>query len=191
MAMGMNYFHQLLCRSSIWERASANQIVPWALKDVDLGDNALEIGPGYGANVDTLRARVPALTGLEIDPALAARLRTRKAGAMRIIEGDATAMPLPGTEFSSVVSFTMLHHVPTPALQDELFAEAFRVLRPGGVFAGSDGIDRPIFRLIHLGDTCVPVPPETMRDRLSGAGFTDIEVRSAATNFRFRARRPE
>ncbi|GAB2449398.1 class I SAM-dependent methyltransferase [Nocardia tengchongensis] len=188
--MGMNYFHQHLCRSSQWERASATQIVPWALKGLDLGDNALEVGPGYGANVATLRARVPALTGLEIDPALAARLRTRKSDQLRVIEGDATAMPLPDTEFSSVVSFTMLHHVPTPALQNDLFAEAFRVLRPGGVFAGSDGLDRPTFRLIHLGDTCVPVPPATMTARLTRAGLTDVEVHSAATYFRFRARRP-
>ena len=33
----------------------------------------------------------------------------------------------------------MLHHVPTDRLQDRLFAEAFRVLRPGGVFAGDRG----------------------------------------------------
>ncbi|MET8425656.1 class I SAM-dependent methyltransferase [Nocardia sp. NPDC004860] len=188
--MGMNYFHQLLCRSSMWERTSATRIVPWALHGLDLGDQALEVGPGYGANVRTLRARVPALTGLEIDAALAARLRDRQSGRLRVIEGDGTAMPLPGNEFSSVVCFTMLHHVPSPAQQDDLFAEAFRVLRPGGVFAGSDGLDRLAFRLMHLGDTCVPVPPGTLTDRLTRVGFADIEIDTGATMFRFRARRP-
>ncbi len=186
----MNVFHQLLCRSSMWERTSATRIVPWALDQIELGDNALEVGPGYGANVRTLRARSTALTGLEIDPALATRLRNRQGGEVRVIEGDGTAMPLPDKDFSSVVCFTMLHHVPSPAQQDDLFAEAFRVLRPGGVFAGSDGLDRPFFRLIHLGDTCVPVPPETLSDRLARIGFTDIEIDTAATMFRFRARRP-
>ncbi len=186
----MNYFHQLLCRSSVWEKASATRIVPWALKDLELGDNALEVGPGYGANVATLRERVPVLSGLEIDPALAARLRERRNGQMRVVDGDGTAMPLPDKEFSAVVCFTMLHHVPSPPQQDELFAEAFRVLRPDGVFAGSDGLDSLAFRLMHLGDTCVPVPPATLTERLTRIGFTDIEVDTAATMFRFRARRP-
>lgn len=188
--MGMNYFHQLLCRSSAWEYASAKRLVPWALSGLDLGDSALEVGPGYGANVGALRDRTAALTGLEIDPLLAARLRARKPDEMRVLDGDGTAMPLPEKEFSSVVCFTMLHHVPSPAQQDRLFAEALRVLRPGGVFAGSDGRDNAVFRLMHLGDICVPVPPETLTERLSAVGFTDIEVESAATSFRFRARRP-
>ncbi|AYF79436.1 class I SAM-dependent methyltransferase [Nocardia yunnanensis] len=186
----MNYFHQLLCRSSRWERHSATSIVPWALRGLDLGDRALEVGPGYGANVRTLRERVPALTGLEIDPALAARLRERRADQLRVLEGDGAAMPLPDNEFSAVVCFTMLHHVPSPARQDDLFAEAHRVLRPGGVFAGSDGLDRLSFRLIHLGDTCVPVPPDTLADRLTRVGFTDIDIETGASMFRFRARRP-
>ncbi|WP_084534561.1 class I SAM-dependent methyltransferase [Nocardia yamanashiensis] len=188
--MGMNIFHQLLCRSSAWEKTSATRIVPWALRDLDLGDNALEVGPGYGANIATLRERVPVLSGLEIDPALAARLRKRRSGQVRVIDGDGTAMPLPDKEFSSVVCFTMLHHVPSPAQQDDLFAEAFRVLRPDGVFAGSDGLDSLGFRLIHLGDTCVPVPPATLTARLTRIGFTDIEIDTAPTMFRFRARRP-
>ncbi|WP_083913572.1 class I SAM-dependent methyltransferase [Nocardia concava] len=187
--MAMNYFHQVLCRSSVWERASATRIIPWALNGLDLGDQALEVGPGYGANISTLRARVPELTGLEIDPALVARLRTRRSD-LRVIEGDGTAMPLPDKEFSSVVCFTMLHHVPSPAQQDDLFAEAFRVLRPGGVFAGSDGLDRLAFRLMHIGDTCVPVPPATLTDRLTRTGFADVEIDTGATMFRFRARRP-
>ncbi|MBF6175095.1 class I SAM-dependent methyltransferase [Nocardia blacklockiae] len=188
--MGMNLLHRLLCRSAAWERTSATRIVPWALSGVELGDSALEIGPGYGANVEALRRRTPALTGLEIDPALAERLRARKSGRLTVLDGDGTAMPLPDREFSSVVCFTMLHHVPSPPRQDALFAEAFRVLRPGGVFAGSDGLDSFGFRLIHLGDTCVPVPPDTVTDRLARIGFTDIEVETGTTSFRFRARRP-
>ncbi|MFB7716872.1 class I SAM-dependent methyltransferase [Nocardia sp. NPDC056100] len=188
--MGMNVLHQLCCRSSMWEKTSATRIVPWALDRLDLGDNALEVGPGYGANVRTLRERTAVLSGLEIDPALATRLRSQHSERMRVIEGDGTAMPLPDREFSSVVCFTMLHHVPSPAQQDALFAEAFRVLRPDGVFAGSDGLDRPMFRLIHLGDTCVPVPPDTLADRLTRIGFTDIDIEPGASIFRFRARRP-
>ncbi|MFI6866715.1 class I SAM-dependent methyltransferase [Nocardia sp. NPDC050406] len=188
--MGMNFFHQLCCRSSAWEYATTKRFVPWALSGLDLGDSTLEVGPGYGANIRALGERTPALTGLEIDPVLAARLRERAADRMWVLDGDGTAMPLPDNEFSAVVCFTMLHHVPSPAQQDDLFAEAWRVLRPGGVFAGSDGRDNIAFRLMHLGDTCVPVPPDTLPERLAAVGFTDIEVRCDAASFRFRARRP-
>ncbi|WP_378732008.1 class I SAM-dependent methyltransferase [Nocardia brasiliensis] len=188
--MAMNLLHRLLCRSSMWERASATRIVPWALSGLDLGASALEIGPGYGANVRALLDRADTLTGVEIEPALAARLRTRHGAAMTVVDGDGADMPFPPRQFDSVVCFTMLHHVPTPGQQDALFAEALRVLRPGGVFAGSDGLDSRMFRLIHLGDTCVPVPPETAADRLTRIGFTDIEIETGTTSFRFRARRP-
>ncbi|MGQ4614952.1 methyltransferase domain-containing protein [Nocardia sp. R7R-8] len=189
--MAMNIFHRLLCRSSMWEKTSATRIVPWALSDLDLGADTLEIGPGYGANVSALLARTSALTSVEIDPALAARLRSRHGLAMTVIDGDGADLPLSPGGFDSVVCFTMLHHVPSPGRQDALFAEALRVLRPGGVFAGSDGLDSRMFRLMHLGDTCVPVPPETAADRLRRIGFTDVEIDTGASFFRFRARRPQ
>lgn len=187
----MNYFHRLLCRSAMWEKTSATKIVPWALSGLDLGAAALEIGPGYGANIRPLLSRTTALTGVEIDPVLADRLRTRHGSTMTVIEGDGAKMPLPPSTFDSVVCFTMLHHVPSVGQQDALFADALRVLRPGGVFAGSDGLDGRMFRLIHLGDTCLPVPPETAAGRLTRIGFTDVEIETGASSFRFRARRPE
>ncbi|QIS21216.1 class I SAM-dependent methyltransferase [Nocardia terpenica] len=188
--MGMNLVHRWLCSSKRWEKASSTRLVPWALSGLDLGAATLEIGPGYGANVPTLRSRTGALTGLEIDPALAARLRARHGDGVRILEGDGAAMPLPDREFSSVVSFTMLHHVPSLELQDAVFAEALRVLRPGGTFVGCDGLDSLSFRLLHLGDTCVPVSPYTLKDRLARVGFSDIEVEKGVGSFRFQARRP-
>jgi len=81
----------------------------------------------------------------------------------------------------------MLHHVPTPALQDRLLAEARRVLRPGGVFAGFDGVGSFPCRLIHLGDTYTPVKPETLGQRLEAVGFTDVAVERRRARFRFRA----
>jgi hypothetical protein len=69
--------------------------------------------------------------------------------------------------------------------------EALRVLRPGGVFAGTDSVGHgTLFRLIHIGDTLVLVDPEGFPRRLAAAGFTDIEVDVTERSFRFRGRKP-
>jgi hypothetical protein len=85
----------------------------------------------------------------------------------------------------------MLHHVPSGALQDLLLAEAFRVLKAGGVFTGSDSTSSFRWRLFHLFDTCVPVEPETFAPRLEAAGFVEaqIERRPEYDTFKFVARK--
>jgi hypothetical protein len=70
----------------------------------------------------------------------------------------------------------MLHHVPSPRAQDRLFAEAHRVLRPTGVFRGTDSRDGWAFRLLHRGDVMVVVDPAAATERLTAAGFTDVRV---------------
>lgn len=157
--MAMNWLHRRCCSSARWATLVQGQLIPWALADVDLGDNVLEIGPGYGANLRALVDKTPRYTAVEIDGQLAHRLRDTYGGRARVITGDGTDTGLPADEFSAVVCFTMLHHVPTAALQDRLFAEALRVLRPGGVFAGSDSATSLRFRLLHVRDTCNPVLP--------------------------------
>ncbi|WP_419197248.1 rRNA adenine N-6-methyltransferase family protein [Mycolicibacterium austroafricanum] len=52
-------------------------ILPWAMGDHRLGDDVLEVGPGYGATTDVLCTEVARLTAVEIDPDLAALLIDR------------------------------------------------------------------------------------------------------------------
>lgn len=183
----MNLAHRWCCNSDRWAREVKDQLLPWALADVELGDNTLEIGPGYGAILRVLADMTPRLTAVEIDPPMAQRLQRLYGDRARIINADGTETGLPSDEFSSVVSFTMLHHVPTAELQDRLFAEAFRVLRPGGVFAGSDSVSSLRFRLLHFRDTCNTVSPETLPDRLRAAGFGDVDVEVRGGRQRWRA----
>lgn len=187
----MNRFHRWYCRSDRWARRIEEAVLPWALSDVDLGDHALEIGPGPGLTTDVLRRRVPHLTSIEVDDRLAKGLIRRTAGTnVTVVEGDATRMPFEDAAFTGAVAFTMLHHVPKAELQDRLLAEAFRVLRPGGVFAGSDSRLSLRFRVYHLFDIMVPVDPDGFGARLEAAGFTDVVVRANERAFRFRASRP-
>jgi len=187
----MNRVHLWVCRSSYWARALETKLLPWALDGVDLGDDVLEVGPGPGLATDVLRASHGRMTSVEIDGPLARSLAERLRGTnVRVVRGDATRLPFPDATFSGAVSFTMLHHVPSPALQDLLLAEVCRVLKPGAVFAGSDSLSNFAFRLFHLYDTLVPVDPGTFGARLEAAGFVGGEVSTATRAFRFRARRP-
>jgi SAM-dependent methyltransferase len=188
----MNLAHRLLCSSNRWRQAVEQYVLPWTLEGVDLGTEVLEIGPGFGAVTDRLMDRVPKLTCIEIHRGMADKLRCRTAGRnVTVLCEDATRTSLPSDSFDSAVCFTMLHHVPSPALQDRLVGEAFRVLRPGGVFAGTDSLPSRNMRWLHLFDTLVPVDPATFAARLAAAGFEEPRVDTNPYGFRFRARKPQ
>lgn len=188
----MNKLHLELCASDEWAAMVEQHIIPWAIEgDWDLGDDVLEIGPGPGRTTDILSGLAPRITAVELDTPLADALRRRFVGKnVEVLNADATDLPLDAGRFSCVFSFTMLHHVPTPELQDTILAEVARVLRPGGMFAGVDSLDSPQFRSLHEDDICVPVPPETIEGRLAAAGFEQITVDTNPYSLRFRARKP-
>jgi SAM-dependent methyltransferase len=173
--MPMNRIHRRICSSQKWA-ASVAERMPAFLREADLGDDVLEIGPGFGATTRAIAPRVPRLTAVEIDEASVRGLRAEFGERVEVVHGDGAALPFEDGRFSAVVCFTMLHHVPSPAKQDALFAEAARVLRPGGVFRGVDSQASLRFRVLHIGDTMVVVDPATLADRLHRAGFADADV---------------
>ncbi len=93
--------------------------------------------------------------------------------------GDATALEYPDASYDTVATCTMLHHVPTRVGQDRVLAEAFRVLRPGGVFLGSDSLASDAVHHFHEGDTYNPVEPAAFLTRLQMAGFGAITLHVA------------
>jgi SAM-dependent methyltransferase len=186
----MNLAHRWLCSSSTWKRTVEQFIVPWVLDGVELGSESLEIGPGFGATTEVLRTRTGHLTCVEIDRRLAENLRGRQHHSnVNVVCQDATKMDFADESFDSAVCFTMLHHVPSVSLQDRLLGEVARVLRPGGIFAGTDSLDGKWFRALHIFDTLVVVPPESFADRLRSAGFTGVTVETNPYAFRFQARK--
>lgn len=176
----MNDAHIELLTSPQWRQYLESELLPWARSQIELDADdgeLLEVGPGPGLMTDLLRPLVGRLVALEVDPELARALGSRLAGTnVEVICADATATNLVGDRFAGAISFTMLHHVPSPTLQDQLFAEMHRVLRPGAKLVGVDSLDTPALREFHVDDTFVPVDIETLGPRLVAAGFVDVVV---------------
>jgi SAM-dependent methyltransferase len=167
----------MLCASQEWaEQLEADVLVPLAAA-VDLGDEMLELGPGPGAATRWLRHRVKRLVALELDATAAARLADELAGSNVSIDvGDCTCAPYPDCSFDSVGSFTMLHHLPTQALQFATISEAFRLLRPGGVRVGADSLASQELHDFHERDTYNPIDPARLLVFLQAAGFDRVTV---------------
>jgi len=171
----MNPNHDKLCGSPEWAAYIQEDVLPVVTAQVDLGKEMLEIGPGPGAATEWLRQRVARLTALERDVTAAAKLAEKFLG-VEIAVGDAIVMSYSDCSFDSVGTFTMLHHVPTRALQDAILAEALRVLRPGGTLVGSDSLASDDLHHFHAGDTYNPVEPAALLTRLQTLGFASITI---------------
>jgi len=187
----VNRQHNRYCGSEEWKELMVGQVLPWVLDGVDLSGPVLELGPGPGLVTDALVLYgVEDLTTLEIEPEAADRLRERYGERVTVETGDATEIPFGEGSFATVVCCTMLHHVPTGEGQDALLRESSRVLRSGGVMAGSDSRRNFRLRLFHLFDIYNPIDHHGFATRLEAAGLGQIEVEAEKETFRFRATKP-
>jgi SAM-dependent methyltransferase len=190
----VNENHAKLMPSPEWAAHIQDEVLPQATACVKLGTDLLELGPGPGAATEWLRHRVSRLVAVEHEEEAAGRLAGRFAGTnVEVVHGDAAALGSPGlgypdASFDTVATCTMLHHVPTRALQDKVLAEAFRVLRPGGTFLGSDSLPSDDLHQFHEGDTYNPVEPAAFLTRLQTAGFAAITLH-VSYNLVFTARK--
>jgi len=184
--------HNLICSSRWWERRAEGKLVPWGVRDVELGDDVLEVGPGFGATTRLLARELGSirLTALELDEEYCRRLGADLGDSVEVVQGDATDLPFEAGRFSAVLCFTMLHHIPEREQQDRAFSEIARVLRPGGTFAGTDSVGTGVlFKLIHIGDTLLPLDPDELPSRLEACGLVDPTVQRLDGSFRFRAQK--
>jgi ubiquinone/menaquinone biosynthesis C-methylase UbiE len=173
----VNENHAKLMPSPEWAAYIQDEVLPQATAGVELGTELLELGPGPGASTDWLRHRVSRLVAVEHEEEAVTRLVERFEGTnVEVVSGDAAALEYPDASFDTVATCTMLHHIPTRAHQDRVLAEAFRVLRPGGVFFGSDSLPSDGLHHFHEGDTYNPVEPAAFLTRLQSAGFAEITL---------------
>ena len=105
----------------------------------------VDLGTGPGLLLPMLRARLPdaRLVGVEVQPVMLQSARQVAAGCgAEIVEADlAQPLPLPDAAADIVLAVMSFHelHFPPP-----LIDEAFRLLKPGGVFVIYDWVKRPL-----------------------------------------------
>ena len=153
------------------------------------GKTILDIGCGSGGIALHLVERHGAAqaTGFDVEQPVieAARQRAAALGLAekaRFIQGPPGPLPFADRSFDVVFSKDALLHVPD---KDALFAEIFRVLKPGGVFAasnwmiGHDGEPSPEMRayIAAEGLSFAMASPARYVQAMRGAGFTDVTVR--------------
>src|SRR5207302_6220955 len=80
------------------------------VRDADLGrgDLVLDLGAGSGRLTKALAARTRRVVAVELDPRWAERLRGRWPN-VEVVEGDATAVPLPAEPFRVVANLPFDH----------------------------------------------------------------------------------
>jgi arsenite methyltransferase len=160
---------------------------PLAVADLHEGETVLDLGSGGGIDVLLSARRVgPTGTayGLDMTDEMLelARRNAAAAGATNVefLKGDMEAIPLADARVDVVISNCVINlSTDKPAV----FAEAFRVLRPGGRLGISDVVaedhltpaDRSA-RGNHVGCVAGCLTISEYRDHLVAAGFTNIEI---------------
>ena len=155
---------------------------------LDPESRVLDIGSGLGGPARTLVETYGCqLTGIDLTPAFchAAAAMSEWVGLgsrVSFKEGDATKLPFPDGSFDSAMT---IHVAMNIAAKDKMYAEAHRVIRPGGIFAVYDVLQG------EGGEVLYPVPwardpsishlatPDEMKSLLIGAGFKLLAIQDS------------
>jgi SAM-dependent methyltransferase len=152
------------------------------------GESVLDLGSGSGTDVFCAAVHVGAtgtVTGVDFTPAQlgkAGALRDRDGFAqVRFVEARIDELPFADATFDAVISNGVIN---LSVVKHRVFAEAARVLRPGGRLALSDIVsERPLKertrRNVELWAACIAgaIPRDSYVKTIEGAGLELREVR--------------
>jgi len=156
------------------------------------GERVLDLGSGAGFDVFLASRAVGAsghVFGVDFTPEMLARSRQSAAQQglenVTFLEGDIESVPLPNGSIDVVISNCVINLAPD---KSRVFAEAARVLAPGGRFVVADMLATERLPDALVADAkswgeCIAgaIPREDYAAGLRRAGFDDVEVERVAS----------
>jgi ubiquinone/menaquinone biosynthesis C-methylase UbiE len=161
------------------------------LAGIDLaGSQVLDLGCGSGGITLFLAGHyeLADITGFDVELPVIEQARHRAAkaglnGKASFVQAAPGVLPFADGSFDLVFSKDAMVHIPD---KDAIFADIFRVLKPGGVFAASDWLishdDEPSDEmktyLAAEGLSFGMASPRRYAEAMKGAGFADVSTES-------------
>jgi len=129
--------YNLIAREWDLSRNRPSQLKLNLMRGIDADTVVLDLGCGNGAMFPYIAEKGAFYSGLDISKRLIEIARARysreiKEGKAAFVVGEALELPFRDEEFDFVISFAVLHHIPSEQFRKKFFDEIFRVLRPNG-----------------------------------------------------------
>lgn len=145
-------------------------------------DEVLDVACGSGVLLAQYAANARRVAGIDLSDMqidLARRHLAERiaAGTAEVVKGDAGALPWPEETFTAATCVSSFEVFPEP---EQVLAEMFRVLRPGGRIALNIGERVPADTRTHkMWDVLWVWSEDDVRRMVEGAGFDEVSIRYA------------
>lgn len=120
--------YDLIAREWNLSRNRASQLKISLISEIKENDKVLDLGCGNGLMVPFILEQGGFYQGVDISENLL-KIAKEKYQKVNFFKGQVTALPFKNEEFDFVISFAVLHHLPSRELQEKFFQEIRRVAK--------------------------------------------------------------